>query len=323
MPQGQATAPSRLAVRTGNVDEFRAVVAGLLRPFDLTAWAGAYDARLRHGRVGAIGLTTIEYGNDVAIEADALERFYLVQVALKGAYRARSLGEEIEFTGDRAQVVNPVAAIAMRWNTQCRQLVLRFDKALVSDYVAVLTGGRVHAAPVFGEAFSLATPAGRRFRETIDFLLADCASDDRGGGRAGTRQIEQMLFAQLLAAAEHDLPAEVEHWPGAPYYVKRAEEFIAANLENDIGLVDIVASGGVSMRTLYYGFRRCRGMGPIAWLKRLRLDRAHTDLEAADPASATVTEIAAHWGFLHQGKFAAQYRARFGATPSETLRGVR
>ena len=64
-------------------------------------------------------------------------------------------------------------------------------------------------------------------------------------------------------------------------------------------------------------------MGPIAWLKRLRLDRAHADHEAADPASVTVTEIAAKWGFLHQGKFAAQYRARFGATPSETLRGVR
>jgi AraC-like DNA-binding protein len=324
MPHGQATAPSRFAIRTGDVDEFRAVVVGLLRPFDLTARAGAYDARLRHGRIGAVGLTTIEYGNDVAIEADALERFYLVQVALQGAYRARSMGDELEFSGDRAQILNPVAPITMRWNNRCRQLVLRFDKALVSDYVAVLTGGRVHEAPVFGETFSLATPDGRRLRETIDFLLADCASDDSGGaGRAGTRQIEQMLFAQLLAAAEHDLPAEVEHWPGAPYYVKRAEAFIAANLENDIGLVDIVASGGVSMRTLYYGFRRCRGMGPMAWLKRLRLDRAHADLEAADPGSATVTEIAARWGFLHQGKFAQQYRARFGATPSETLRGVR
>jgi AraC-like DNA-binding protein len=295
-----------------------------LRPFALTARAGAYDACLRHRRVGAIGLTTIEYGNGVGIEADALERFYLVQVALAGAYRARSLGSELEFAGDRAQILNPVAPIAMRWNASCRQLVLRLDKALVSDYVAVLTGGRVRAAPVFGEALSLATPAGRRLRATIDFLLAESVEDDGAlPAASGTRRIEQRLFAELLAAAEHDLPGEAERWPGAPYYVKRAEDFIAGNLEADIGLVDIVASAGVSMRTLYYGFRRCRGMGPIAWLKRLRLDRAHADLEAADPASATVTEIAAKWGFLHQGKFAAQYRARFGATPSETLRGVR
>ena len=318
MPQGQPVTPSRFAVRTGNVDEFRAVVVDLLRPFALTAHAGAYDARLHHRRIAHIGLTTIEYGNDVEIGADPLERFYLVQVALAGAYRARGLAGELEFADDRGQIVNPEAPIAMRWNAQCRQLVLRFDKALVSDYVAALTGGQVRAAPVFGEALSLATPAGRRLRRTLDFLLADESDDHAQGGR----QIEQMLFAQLLAAAEHDLPCEAERWPGAPYYVKRAEEFIVANLANDIGLVDIVASSGVSMRTLYYGFRRCRGMGPIAWLKRLRLDRAHADLEAAAPGSATVTEIAARWGFLHQGKFAAQYRARFGATPSETLRGV-
>jgi AraC-like DNA-binding protein len=315
----QATAPSRFAVRTGNVDAFRAVVVDLLRPFDLTASAGAYDARLSHRRVAHIGLTTIEYGNDIAIAADPLERFYLVQLALDGAYRARGYTDELDFSGDRAQILNPEAPIAMRWNARCRQLVLRFDKALVSDYVAALTGGRARRAPRFGETFSLATPAGRRFRRTLDALLAADFDEATPGGR----QIEQMLFAQLLAAAEHDLPGETGRWPGAPYYVKRAEEFIAANLEDDIGLVDIVASSGVSMRTLYYGFRRCRGMGPMTWLKRLRLDRAHADLEAAAPGSTTVTEIAARWGFLHQGKFAAQYRARFGAAPSETLRGVR
>jgi AraC-like DNA-binding protein len=319
MGEAQATAPSRFAVRTGDVDAFRAVVVDLLRPFDLTARAGAYDARLSHRRVSHIGLTTIEYGNGVEIAADPLERFYLVQLALDGAYRAQGYAGELEFSGDLAQVLNPEAPIAMRWNARCRQLVLRFDKALVCDYVAALTGGRARAAPRFGEIFSLATPTGRRFRRTLDALLAADADDATPAGR----EIEQRLFAQLLAAAEHDLPCEAERWPGAPYYVKRAEEFIAANLENDIGLVDIVASAGVSMRTLYYGFRRCRGMGPMAWLKRLRLDRAHADLVAAAPGSATVTEIAARWGFLHQGKFAAQYRARFGATPSETLRGVR
>ena len=225
MAQAQATPPSRIAIRTGNVDEFRAVVVGLLRPFALTAHAGAYNACLRHRRVGTIGLTTIEYGNDVEIAADALERFYLVQLALDGAYRARSLGDELEFVGDRAQILNPVAPIAMHWNARCRQLVLRFDKALVCDYVAVLTGGRARGAPVFGEALSLATPAGRRLRRTIDALLAENAIDDEDtrGAPSGPRQIEQMLFAQLLAAAEHDLPCVAERWPGAPYYVKRAE----------------------------------------------------------------------------------------------------
>ncbi|WP_042368127.1 hypothetical protein [Streptacidiphilus neutrinimicus] len=33
----------------------------------------------------------------------------------------------------------------------------------------------------------------------------------------------------------------------------------------------------------------------------------HRELFAADPARTTVTEIAARWGFLHTGHFAAHY----------------
>src|SRR5690606_38821066 len=147
-----------------------------------------------------------------------------------------SLGPEMEFAGDRAQILNPVGPITMRWNAACRQLVLRLDKATVSDHVAVLSGGRARTAPIFGEALSLATPAGRRLRRTIDGLLADALEDDARPAAAGARRIEQQLFAELLAAADHDLPCESEHWPGAPYYVKRAEDFIAGNLEADVGL---------------------------------------------------------------------------------------
>ncbi|MER6809441.1 hypothetical protein ABT299_09190 [Spirillospora sp. NPDC000708] len=39
---------------------------------------------------------------------------------------------------------------------------------------------------------------------------------------------------------------------------------------------------------------------------------AHADLRTADPATATVTGIAACWGFLHAGRFAAVYKAVYG-----------
>lgn len=320
----QADPPSTVFAGTKNLDEFQDVVSGLLRPFALSAGPGPYDARLRHSCVAGLALTTIEYGDVVEIRTDSLERFYLVQIALAGAFRSGSMGEEMEFSGSRAQLINPIAPVTMRWSPSCRLLVLRLEKAMVRDYVDVLTGGKSRGAPVFGEAFSLDTPAGRRLRRTIEFLLKE-SGDEASLLRSpmAAQQMRQVLFAQLMAASHHDMPFDDTLPRGVPYYVKRADDFIAANVAREISLVDIVASSGVSMRTLYYGYRHCHGVGPMGRLKRLRLDRAKADLETTHPGDGTVTEIAMRWGFPHLGRFASDYRARFGATPSETLRGVR
>jgi transcriptional regulator GlxA family with amidase domain len=69
-------------------------------------------------------------------------------------------------------------------------------------------------------------------------------------------------------------------------------------------------------------FRRHLDTTPIGYLRRVRLERAHNDLAAADPgAGSTVAEIAARWGFAHHGRFAALYQDSYGRSPSQTLRG--
>ena len=45
----------------------------------------------------------------------------------------------------------------------------------------------------------------------------------------------------------------------------------------------------------------------MAYLRRVRLDRAHRDLQAANPAVDTVTAIAVRWGFTHAGRFSVAY----------------
>jgi transcriptional regulator GlxA family with amidase domain len=58
----------------------------------------------------------------------------------------------------------------------------------------------------------------------------------------------------------------------------------------------------------------------MSYLREIRLQHVRKDLSAADPTETTVTEIATRWGFLHPGRFSAQYRERFGEPPSATLR---
>jgi transcriptional regulator GlxA family with amidase domain len=77
---------------------------------------------------------------------------------------------------------------------------------------------------------------------------------------------------------------------------------------------------GVSERTLRAIFHAEFGVGPVTHLRRRRLDSVHHDLVALAPdGTTTVADVAHRHGFAHAGRFAAEYRSRFGETPSATL----
>ena len=87
-----------------------------------------------------------------------------------------------------------------------------------------------------------------------------------------------------------------------------------------VTVADLARASHLSVRALEAGFRRHVGMPPMAYVREVRMRRAHSDLLAADAAETTATEIAARWGFAHYGRFAASYRERFGLSPGATLR---
>lgn len=105
-----------------------------------------------------------------------------------------------------------------------------------------------------------------------------------------------------------------------PPMLRRVVSFIHDNAHADIGLMDMAAAVNVTPRSVQYMFRRYLGTTPLEYLRRVRLDRAHRDLKAADPTVDTVTAIAGRWGFAHAGRFSMAYKQVFGTAPSSTLR---
>ena len=77
---------------------------------------------------------------------------------------------------------------------------------------------------------------------------------------------------------------------------------------------------GVSVRRLQEAFQQYVGMTPLAYLTDVRLTRAHDELRRGTPGEVNVSEVAHRWSFGHLGRFASRYRARFGESPSQTLR---
>lgn len=92
--------------------------------------------------------------------------------------------------------------------------------------------------------------------------------------------------------------------------------------DQPITVAQIAAAAHVTVRAPQYAFRRHLDTTPLAHLRRVRLAQVHRDLGAADPAGgATVTEIAARWGFCHPGRFASLYRTTYRRAPHQTLNG--
>lgn len=118
-----------------------------------------------------------------------------------------------------------------------------------------------------------------------------------------------------VAMRNHIDPARVQS-----AVLRRAITFINENAHREITLSDIAAAVNVTPRSVQYAFRRHLGMTPLEYLRRVRLDRAHRELQTADPRRDTVMAIAGRWGFSHAGRFSSVYKRTFGTAPSETLR---
>ena len=135
---------------------------------------------------------------------------------------------------------------------------------------------------------------------------------------------EQLLLATVLAAFPNNAltdPTIEDRHDAHPATLRRATAFIEENAHRAITVADVACAANVTVRAVQLAFRRHLDTTPLAYLRRVRLEYAHQDLLAVGPARGTVTTIAYRWGFASASKFAAEYRAAYGVTPSRTLRG--
>jgi transcriptional regulator GlxA family with amidase domain len=91
-------------------------------------------------------------------------------------------------------------------------------------------------------------------------------------------------------------------------------------MREDLTVEAIAQAAGTSARSVFYGFRHARNTTPMAYLRNVRLDLARKELQIAREAGGTVSRAAANAGFTNFSQFSKIYKARFGQTPSETLR---
>lgn len=313
-----------LAFETRDLEEARERVARVFCPhrLDYVRPRRRLNARQHVARIGKLALSYVAYGAEVSIDPGKLGSFFLIHLVHSGRSEIRSGNRYLVGCAELGSVTSPTVPLRMHWSADCAHLVLKIDRAALEGHLADLIGVAPRRPIEFAPELPLAVGHGAGFRRLIEFVAAEL---DREGSLLssplGIARIEQTLMTALVTAqpSNYSEALAARASPAAPRHVVRAEAYIRAHADTPITIGDLAAAAGVSARTLFEGFRRFRGVSPMAVLKSVRLERVHAELAGADP-SAGVTGVALKWGFVHLGRFAQDYRKRFGRLPSETLR---
>jgi AraC family transcriptional regulator len=118
------------------------------------------------------------------------------------------------------------------------------------------------------------------------------------------------LFADYVALAFHDhiihiyggVPVGHQRMRGglAPWQVRRAREFIDANLDGDPSIAQLASECRLSSSHFVRAFKQTMGMPPHQWLTRRRVERAKHLLQETDTQLA---DIALACGFCRSKPF--------------------
>ncbi|MFZ3599349.1 AraC family transcriptional regulator [Streptomyces sp. BH104] len=322
---GRSPLASHVLCRDSGFEEFRERLNELFYPADVTALSGTGglegpggELRGTHTEHITVGLMT--FGQRTRVDPGRTPSHFHVNVVLRGAIEAGTGRQEMVATAGDAMVFTPTQQHRLlSCANGATHLGVKIDRRLVETELEFLLGRTLRAPLEFAFGFDLTSAPARSWRNTLDLLLAE--SDSSGGliGRHAIRQhFDRLLVSGLLLAQPHNYSeALLDPRPAAfPRTVRKAVDLIEAHPETLFTAGDLARAAGVSVRRLQEGFKEHLGVPPMTYLNNVRLERVHADLLAG---TTGVTASAGRWGFTHLSRFAAAYRRRFGAAPSETL----
>ena len=291
------------------------------RYFDLRQDNREFHVAWNFVRLKHVGLGYSHYNSAVSVgigAADVVRQMFSLAGSSRTAFGSR------HYTSDRNRSTLIPAGAEARVDRGAGngELRLRLDAAALQDKLGAIIGTPVSrdlefAAPADG-------PEMQRLQRILLFL-----ADQLDGAEAKIpdqvlAEYEQLVMVSFLAANRHNYSHLLDRAPRAPgpWQVRLVEEYIEANWRAPLDIETLAAVTGGSTRSIFKAFKEARGVSPMAFVKRVRLENARRALQRLDE-DASVIDVACQCGFLNPGHFARDYRIAFGELPSETLRRSR
>ncbi|HJQ59661.1 MAG TPA: AraC family transcriptional regulator [Vineibacter sp.] len=286
------------------------------RTFDFAAGA----AYLPNSYIGYI-----QYGSatTVRVPGERLRDDFFLHLPLRGRAEVINSSGNVVCRQDQGVISSPHGHV-MHAEAGSARITVSLTAATVTGQLAALLGETPRQPLEFTSAIDVTSAAGRRVDRQVRMAIADLDDDAVAVNPIMAGMYEQLIVTGLLLYQPNTYSDALERHSARPTSreVRRAVDFMQSRLRNPITLADVVAASGIPGRTLIKHFKDEWGTSPMRYLRDARLTRVREALMRARPTDS-VTDIALLWGFNHLGRFAIEYRDRFGETPSDTLRRSR
>jgi AraC-like DNA-binding protein len=311
-----------VSLNSTDLDETREVATRVLHPHRLTVLGDPAKFRIALHMIalGPLNIGWLRYDTEMRIES-AHPGYYQVNVPAAGPMVATCAGQEVVAGPGLATVYTPDRPAS--FTVPAPLLALRISQRAVERELEQLLDRPVRHAPRLDLGLDVSTGRGARWLALVQSLTGDLTEDALIRHPLVAAPFAHSVLSGLLLAGRHEYSDELAAPTAAvgPPTVRAAMAFIEANASRPMTVADIAKATGVGVRGLQQGFQRALDMSPMRYLREVRLREAHRELRLSDPTITTVGDVAARWGFRHQGRFAAEYRRRYGSPPGDTLRG--
>ncbi len=298
--------------------------AGIDPQFERLKDRKAFSLDFKIYPMGGTQLVCTQWGTDIWLKASFTDRMAVMVNPEDFTPSVFTVsGENIPASTRSAPIMQPGRKIDVFRPEKTPLLVLSADLKDLQRLFRDITGtdpGRLE----FASSFDRDTPEGKRLQRLINYAVNELQEEPSAIlNPIIRRQLDDLVLSALLSLPgdHHRLVDSASSSIGSPV-VRRAEEFMDANVGRPICMSDVATECGCSRTKLFQAFKKERDWTPLQFLVRQRLEQARRRL-LAPCEGMNVTMVALDSGYANFSQFAQYYRKLFGETPSATLRRSR